>query len=200
MIWPRGFGRAGKGDAGDPRIGDQRRADRLAGARQQMQRVGGDAGLVQQPHRGGGDERRLLGRLGDDGVAGGERGGDLAGEDRQREIPRRDAGEDAAPVQGQLVALAGRAGQQLGFGKVGARAQRVIAQIVDRFPDLRQRRRDRAAAFADDRRHQCGPMALEQVGGAFEDRRALAGSSALPCGCGRHGAGERRLDLVPARP
>ncbi len=84
-------------------------APTVAGPRQEMQHVAGDPGLVQQPHRGGGDQRRLLGGLGDDGVAGGERRGDLAGEDRQREIPRRDAGEDAAPVQRELVALAGRA-------------------------------------------------------------------------------------------
>ena len=54
------------------------RADRLAVAGQQMQHVAGNAGLVQQPHRGGGDQRRLLGRLGDHGIAGGERRRDLA--------------------------------------------------------------------------------------------------------------------------
>ena len=43
-----------------------------------LQRVDRDARLVQELHRLEGDERRLLGRLGDDGIAGGERGGDLA--------------------------------------------------------------------------------------------------------------------------
>ena len=43
----------------------------------------------------GGDQRRLLGRLGEHRVAGGQRGGDLAGEDRQREVPRADADDRA---------------------------------------------------------------------------------------------------------
>ena len=96
---PRGFGRSGKGDAGDPGIGDQGSADRLAGPGQQMEHVARDAGLVQQPHRGGGGQGGLLGGLGDNCVAGGERGRDLAGKDRQWEIPRRDAGKDATSME-----------------------------------------------------------------------------------------------------
>ncbi len=106
----RGRGRAGEGDAHDPRVADQRFAN-LGAAGDEPQHIGRDAGLVRQRHRRGGDARRLRRRLGDDGVAGGQRGGDLAEEDRQREIPRRDGREDAAPVQAQRVALAGRAGQ-----------------------------------------------------------------------------------------
>ena len=68
------------------RIGDQRRAD-LARAGQELQRVARNARLVQHAHRLRGDERRLLGRLGEHRIAGGERGGDLAGEDREREVP-----------------------------------------------------------------------------------------------------------------
>ncbi len=105
-----GLGRAGEGDACDPRVGDQRRADRLAGPRQEVQDIAGDAGLVQQPHHRGGGQRGLLGRLGGDRVAGGERRRDLTGEDRQRKIPRRNAEKNAAPMQCQLVALTGRAG------------------------------------------------------------------------------------------
>ena len=107
----RHLGRAGEGDAGDARIGDQRRAD-LAVAGHEMQRARRNAGLVQQAHGLGGDQRRLLGRLGHHGVAGGERGRDLAEKDRQREIPRADADEHAAAAIAQLVALAGRPGQR----------------------------------------------------------------------------------------
>jgi hypothetical protein len=57
-----------------------------------------------------GDQRRLLGRLGKHRVAGGQRRGDLADENGQREIPRADADENSAAVQRQAVALAGRAG------------------------------------------------------------------------------------------
>ena len=71
----------------------ERGADRAV-AGQQPQRVGGNARLVHQPHGLDRDQRRLLGRLGDDRIAGRERRGDLTGEDRDREIPRADAGDD----------------------------------------------------------------------------------------------------------
>src|SRR5207302_10780973 len=89
--------------------------------------------LEQQMHRGGGDQRGLLGGLGNDGVAGGERRGDLAGEDRQRKIPRRDAGEDAAPAQRDLDALAGGDGQGGGASTSRPRADRVITQVSGRL-------------------------------------------------------------------
>ena len=41
-------------------------------------------------------------------IARDERGGDLTGEDRQREIPRADADEHAAPAMMQRIGLAGR--------------------------------------------------------------------------------------------
>ena len=46
-------------------------------------------------HGLGGDERRLLGGLGDDGIAGRERGGDLARENRERKVPGTDADDEA---------------------------------------------------------------------------------------------------------
>ena len=47
-------------------------ADRAV-AGHEMQRARRHAGLVQQLHRFSGDQRRLLGGLGDHGIAGGER-------------------------------------------------------------------------------------------------------------------------------
>ncbi len=96
----------------DAGVGDQHGAD-LAVARHQMQRRARHAGVMQKPHRAGGDERRLLGRLGDHRVAGGKRRHDLTAEDREREIPRADADEDAAPAIAQRVALPGRARHRL---------------------------------------------------------------------------------------
>ena len=83
-------------------------APTLAVAGDEMQRARRHAGLVQEPHGRGGDQRRLLGGLRDDGVAGHQRRRDLAEEDRERKIPRRDRDEDAAAAQAQHVALAGR--------------------------------------------------------------------------------------------
>ncbi len=90
-----------------------------------------------------GDGRRLLGRLGQHGVAGRQRGRHLAREDREREVPRADADPGAAPRQAQLVALAGRAGQHRrphdALGLVG-----VVAQEVDRLAHLGDRSRPRS--------------------------------------------------------
>ena len=145
-----------------------------------MQDIAGYPRRQQMPHRGRSDERGLLGRLGDDGVAGGKRGGDLSGEDRQRKIPRRDAGEDAAPVQRDLVALAGRTGQPLRRSKFSAGARRVVAQKVGRLADFRQCRRDRAPALADDRRHQPSAIGLVEIGRPLEGVGADLGRSMLP--------------------
>ena len=75
------------------------------------QRVLGNAGVVGEADRISRDLGRLRRRLGDDAVAGRERGGDLAEEDGEREVPGRDADPDAAPFHPQHVALAGRPGQ-----------------------------------------------------------------------------------------
>ena len=107
LIEARHLGRAGEGDAGDARIGGERGAD-LAVARHEMQRLDRHAGGVQDAHGLRRDQRRLLGRLGDHGIAGGERGAHLAEEDRERKIPRADADEHAAAAIAKLVDLAGR--------------------------------------------------------------------------------------------
>ncbi len=160
-----------------------------------MKDVAGDARPVQQPHRGSGDQRGLLGRLGDNRVAGGEGRSDLAGEDRQREIPRRDAGKDAATMECHLVALAGGAGQPLGCCEIGPPAQGVIAQVVDRLAHLGKCRRDRATALADDEGHQLGHMSFEEIGGAFQSGGTIARRLAVPGGCGAKCAGERSIEL-----
>ncbi len=85
--------RAGEDHALDAGVVDDRRAD-LARARQERERVGRDAGGVQDADRLGRDQRRLLGGLGDDRIAGGEGRCDLSGEDREGKVPRADAGDD----------------------------------------------------------------------------------------------------------
>ena len=95
-----------------------------------------------RPHAGcarlSGDQRRLLGGLRHHGVAGDERGRDLAEKDRQREVPRADAHEHAASAIAQLVAFAGRPRHRL-RGERRARLRRVVAAEVDRLADLRRR-------------------------------------------------------------
>src|SRR5204862_7204205 len=121
---------------------------------------------------------------------------DLPGEDREREIPWRDAGEDAAPVKPDLIVLAGRAGQTLRRGELGAGARRVIPQEIDGFAHLRQGGRDRAPALADDQRHPPGAVALIEVRRLFQNRGSPLVRGVAP---GRRHArrpGERLLDRV----
>ena len=93
---PRGLVRSGEGDAGDARIVDERRADRAARREGDAARRRGTPASCRSSTAEEGDERRLLGGFGDHRIAGRERGRDLAGENRERKIPRADAGEDAA--------------------------------------------------------------------------------------------------------
>src|SRR6185503_12106853 len=83
------------------------------------------------------EERRLLRRLRDYGIARGEGARDLTGKDCEREIPRTDAGKDAAAVELELVALADRPGKELGHAEFRARLQRVVAAEIGRFAHLR---------------------------------------------------------------
>src|SRR5262249_26382446 len=135
---PSRLGRARERNPRDSRIGSEGRPDRLAVSREQMQDISWYAGRQQMAYRRGGDERRLLGGFGDYRIAGGERRGDLPGEDRQWEIPWRDASEDAAAVKSDLVPLARRAGQGLRCREFGAGACRVVAQEIDGFAHFRQ--------------------------------------------------------------
>jgi hypothetical protein len=79
-----------------PGMAHQRRADLSAVADDDLENGRRNARFVENRDGAQAHQRRLLGRLGYHRVAGRQRGGDLAGEDRQREVPRADAGERAA--------------------------------------------------------------------------------------------------------
>ena len=178
------LGRAGEGDTGDVAIGDEEGAD-LAVAGNEMKRARRHAGVVQERDGARGDERRLLGRLGDDRVAGGERAGHLAEEDRQRKIPRADADEDAATAIAQQIAFAGRARHRLRRQR-RARLRRVIAAIIDGLAQLGERIVERLAALVLQQCEQRAAFLLEPIGGAFER-------------CGALGRGRRRPGREPGR-
>ena len=132
-----------------------------------MQRARRHPGRVQQPHRLRGDERRLLGRLGDHAVTGRERGADLADEDREREIPRRDADERAAAAIGQLVGFPGGSGHWSGLERAAQLAS-VIAAEIGRLADLRDRILERLAGLALQQRDEARPPGLQRVRGLLE--------------------------------
>ena len=149
----RHLGGSGETNPGDTRIGSQRPAHRRAVSRQQLQRGLRQTRLAHQRHRARGDHRRLLGRLGDDRVAGGERGGDLTAEDRQRKIPRADTDEHATGATGRLVFEP--------FRLVG-----VVPQEVDRLAHLGDTVKHHLAGFARGDRGQLGDVVLVEVGNA----------------------------------
>ncbi len=88
---PGHLGRAGEHDPAYCIMPGKSRAD-AAITRQELQNIGGNACLMQYAHALRRDKRRLLGGLRQNRIASHERRRDLAGEDRQREIPRADAG------------------------------------------------------------------------------------------------------------
>ncbi len=140
------------------------------------------------------NQRSLFGRLGDHGIAGGQRGADLAQEDRQREIPRADADEHAAAIEEQLIALAGRAGQLFGLAEQAPRHGGVVAQEVGRLADLGDRVGQALAGFAHAQRDELAAARFELVGGVFQDRGAAGRGQAIPVGLGGNGVAQRLVD------
>ena len=177
--------RAGEHDPLDARVGDQRRAN-FAGAGHELQRIARDARFMQHAHGFGGDERRLLGGLGDDGIAGRERGGDLAREDGERKVPGTDADDEAERGRG--------AGKQR-----ARRLVRVVAQEVGRLAHFRDRVGVRLAGFAHDEANERVVSRFEEVGGAAQDDGALRGRDRGESGGCAIADVERRGDFVSAR-
>ncbi len=137
-------------------------------------------------HGFGGDERRLLGRLGDHRIARRERRGDLAREDGQRKVPGTDADDEAERGRG--------AGQ-----KRARRLVPVVAQEVGRLANFPDRIGVSLAGLAHDEADELVVSRFEEVGGAAQDGRALSGRDR---GEGRRGAVadlERCGDFVGAR-
>ena len=142
---------------------------------------------MQHADRLGGDQRRLLGGLGDHGIAGGERGGDLAGEDRERKIPRADADDGAE--------RAGEPGNER-----ARRLVRVIAQEIDRLAHFRDRVGVGLAGLAHDESDERVASGFERVGGARAGIAARSvGGIAAQAGRGALADIERLCDLGGAR-
>ncbi len=152
----RGRGRSGKGDPGHPRVRSQRRANRTA-AGQQLQRIARHAGAMQQRHGQMRDQRCLFRRFRQHRIAGGQRGGDLAGEDCQRKIPRADAGEHPGRVR---------------VGNSGG----VIAQEIHRLAQLGNGVGQALAGLAGEQGKDFAETLLVEIGGPVQDRAAFGGA------------------------
>src|SRR5262249_17156653 len=95
--------------------------------------------LVQKRRRRSSDQRCLLGGLREDGIACRQCPGDLAGEDRERKIPRTDAGEHALAVERELVGLARRTGKPDRAFELVSCARRVVAKEINGLTQLAER-------------------------------------------------------------
>jgi hypothetical protein len=139
-------------------------------------------------------QRRLLGRLDDDGAAGGQGRGDLARDHRDGEVPRRDGGADADGLlqDDEALVVVGR-GDGLAVDALGFLGEPLDeARAVDHFP---ARFGQRLALLGG---HDPGEVVgvLDQQGVPLhQDRAALLGGLAAPGGPGgvRGGDGGFRL-------
>ena len=153
--------RAGERDRVHARVAHERGAD-VALAGQQGERRRRHAGLAQRLRE---DERaagRLLGRLEDDGVAGGQAGGGHPERDRHREVPRGDDGDDAAGLVAQLVALARGLEERSALREI-ERPAGVVLEEVDRLADVAVGLRPRLGALAHRQRGDLEPALAEPL-------------------------------------
>ena len=159
--------RPGEGNAGKLRMGGDRGTD-IAGSGQQHQHVFGHARLVEEFHRLKRDQRRLWRRFGNDRIAGDQRCRNLAEEDGEREIPRRDAGKHAAAPPRETVELTRRAGHDLGLAELATRFGRIVAAEIDRLADFGDTVVQRLAGFEGKQRQETVAIGLHQIGHLVE--------------------------------
>ena len=146
------LGRAGEGDLVDVRVRDERPAG-LAGAGDDVDDAGRQVGLLADLGEQQRGQRRGLGRLEHDRVAGGERRRDLPRQHQQREVPRDDLAGHA-----ERLRVAAEAGvlELVGPARVveevrGDDGHVDVARLLDRLAVVdRLQHRELAAALLDD--------------------------------------------------
>ena len=177
----------------DGRVPDERVADRLAAAGDDVEDagredVGGDLGEDERGERG--PDRRLE----HDRVASRERRADLPAGHVERVVPRRDRGHDADRIAADERRVAGEV-------LVGGLAlhhpgrAREEAQVVDHRRDLVDGRADRLAAVAALESAELVRAGLDRVGELQEHEAPVLGRAVLPrleCGRGRRRPRGRR--------
>ena len=119
----------------------------------------------------------------------------LAAEDGEREVPRRDAGEDAAPAKRDAVGFARRSRQLGGSREIGARPHRVVAAEIHRLAHLRDPVGQRLAGLQDGDGQGLGHVRLQEVGRTLQTGCPIAGGFRRPFGRGIRRGRERGLDL-----
>ncbi len=125
--------------------------------------------------------RRDLGRLGDDGVARGERGEQLPAQEPERRVPGRDRGDDAER-------LAHRVGREVREGRAHGVAVQLLGQarvevaVAGHRPDVRAHLADELAVLADLLVHEAIRVLLDEQAQPAQDGRARRGRLVAPVG------------------
>ena len=143
------------------------------------------ARFQQDRHALSGDQRRLLGRFCQHGIACRQRGGNLSAKDRQREVPRADTDDRAQRAMGFVV-------------KIVAHLAGIIVEEIHRFAHFGNRVAEGFPRFAYQDAHQGRHLAFHQHRGAFEDRCALLRRGGEPDWRVVNRAGQRLLNFVIA--
>ena len=169
---------AGDRDHADLRMAHEAGADRFAVAGDDVEDAGGEdvGGELGEAQRG---ERRLLRRLEDHRVAGGQRRADLPDRHHQRVVPRRDRGDDAHRL---AAGERGVAGEVLAGGLAlhAARGAGEEAQVVDQERDLALGEPVRLADVRGLEEGELVGVRLDPVGELQQHPGALAGGAVEP--------------------
>ncbi len=166
-----GAGGAGEVDHRDVGVGDERLAD-LDVARHDLEQAGGEPGRGEDlREQQAAADRRLRRGLEDDRVAEGERRGDDAHAEDQREVPWRDAADDAARDALDEALAAGRVRRD-DLGRGARRERRRLEELVLRAADLVGGLAGDRAGLAHDQRGDLVGALAELRGGGAEDARA----------------------------
>ena len=135
-------------------------------------------------------ERRHLGRLHHDGVAGGERGRHLPAGEHQREVPRHHLADHADRLAQRVVEEARLDRNRLALELVGHAAEVAVARRRARHVE-RARVAQRVAGVERLEPRELFGVGLDQVGELEQDAAAIGRGQAAPR---REGALRRRLD------
>jgi ParB family chromosome partitioning protein len=186
------FGRAGERDLVDVGMRGDRRACGLAESGDDVDHAGRDAGFLEQLAEAQRRERRLLGRLEDDGIAAGQGGAELPGGHQQREVPGDDLPDDADRLAQRVVQHAhARRRDRDGLAFDLGRPTGVVAEVVDDERNVGDARdADRLAIVERLELRELLGVGLDQVG-QLPDRAAALGRG--------HAAPRTALEGAPRR-
>jgi hypothetical protein len=148
-------------------------APKLAIARQEQEHILRHPCFIEQFCGLKCDEWRLFRRLCDDRISGKQGCADLTKENRQREIPGRDANEHAPAAMTVPVFFAGRSRHQAAISKLSACFLRIVAAKIDSLSDLRNPVRQTFASLNGQDGHQPVAVFLQKIPDLCKDFSAL---------------------------